>query len=913
MSNRARSNANAADAAPAIEQRTVCQAVAVHIAKRFSYLDEAILFAGEDSPIWAAELEAKLIDLANAADDVADHDVQTDQQIDAAVAAEARSREAYDEGQEAKLKHKLPQQIKDVQATELQAEIRERLQAENEAKRRIKSQQYFLQSAMDSLLQPYYDQLASVIQAEKDKPRSDLVREADIAFKLKVIREIEESYQDRFSEHKWDETELSELREQLDSEIQTKLNKSSAERDEYITDHIRKNSPAVKAINKKIAQIKKTINRSVLAYNKTQAGQDDPCLSVVVAIPARVGGAFQSKNEYRAHLERLSTKQREEEWNKVTQDRLGFKLRLAFEVERLAEQEQEKYGSIRSMETIKRQAQMKLLLGLYVENANKDCDKIYQVINYEEYLLNKAKSKVKKHANFWIRVVGSVLVGFTEGLVAADAIFGVVSKIPGIGVAAQIIKVLVFIASWLVNNVTLFTDGKGPIKSLMNGTLLGEKGEELSPSDRAVAIVLMASTFAYGFIIGGLFSFMALSSISFPIVPALVLSALSVVTITALFLNVAMKFVKNGGVKKLKENFNLTALWRRFSIENPEMPVWRRAVTFVLFKVLMERVLGTLLVAAAFYGFSMATVGDGKSLGNMLGGNVGVQYAIGIIAVVLSSVIFNVFTYQKLKVVWNQLKSVIFGENGIFYKDEDGKLKINGGNFLDLMKKAATSFGKALVRTVVLAVSLALIGAAAVLSTLFLGLTVGLHKKIKYKTNEVYREEVDTERKENHEIYAKSNAALTSTTKMLALFMLGKMLYANSGGQAMLNGQGVMHAIPGAAGDALNGPLTVAAAGMAGISSQALNQGGLEEAVGRPNFGSDIMTLLKHVAFTFVYMFTQHTNKARKGPGEAPTRHHGQLSGVFKCSHEELLDSVGIGGTDTPPEEPGMPAVVGVN
>ena len=688
-------------------------------------------------------------------------------------------------------------------------------------------------------------------------------------------------------------------------------------------------------INEKIKNVKMTINRALQAYNKSLIGQENPFMPRIVALSSRAGEGvadffssvrecnqanfpemlkrknkklhalyetlspldkqafFELKDQeidekmYEKYLKFLSQDLLEEEWLHVTHSRLSFELRLEAEKEKWIK---EKYQE--TDDRLYREAKIRILVKSYQKEANPFLDRSYVLVNYEDQaLLEKAKNKWKKNLSFWLRLVISSVVGLSEGLVAGYAIFGLLSAL--LGPAAPIaigLAIFVGISGAAVNMPTLFNDAIEPFKNLFNGRLLGEPGAKLKGADRNLAIGLIVSTFGYGLALG-IFTVAALMGVAVaclgPTLPIALMVAIGVVavfaaiSITSLFLNVATKFVKNGGLQKLKDVFDFRRIKQAFFESHPNMPTAAKWAAFLFFKVFMERILGSALIIGTLYGFCLGTGSDALSFGSRVGMSTLGGCVLGALAIVFSAVIFGIFSYDKLSKVFNAMKKALYSEEGIFHYDKDKKLHFNGINLAKIAAKGVNSLALAVVKLVVFSISASLVLVVSLLAFLTVGIAVALYKGIRSQVDKKYKESLQKEKVEHHETMAVSKRTSNTAIKEVFAYLLALVGLANGLGQGALSGKVAIFDDLGPLGPVTNTIAGSASFAVSTVSSTALNAGGNDEALteafggGMPvNSWSELSTLIKNLAFALVHVFAKH---AKPKDQQALARNFGLL------------------------------------
>lgn len=643
-----------------------------------------------------------------------------------------------------------------------------------------------------------------------------------------------------------------------------------------------------KALNDEIRRVKLTINRGLQAYNKTVEGQSAPFLTRIVALANPAGrqkgevSESISESSYKENLEKLSDQELYEELIRITHLRHSFLVRL-IDKNKLKKAGNNIFSTLGKNE---KEQIIDLLSSLYkskLAEGEEFCNKSYVIVDYKERaLLNKVKTKWKKQLSFWLRLAMSSVIGLSEGLVAGFALYGFLIVIPGIGLPLVIgLSIFAGVSGAFVNIPTLFNDGIEPFKNLLNGRLLGEPGERLTGKKKVFAQVLIASTLGYGLALG-IFtaaSFVGILSLIFPaalpviIAVAVIIGVISTGSLSALFLNVATNFVKQGGFERLIDLYNFKKLKQEFFESNPNMSTAAKWAAFLFFKVFFERILGSIAVIATLYGFSLSTGSDALSFGKSGG------YVLAISAIVISALIYAIFNYDKMCRVYTGIKQALFGtrEDAIFYFNEDKKLQFSAENLGKYIIKLTNSLVLMAVKIASFSVAASVMMAVSILAFVFVGLPVSLVKNIRKAADPKYKKHLEEEKINNHEVNAVSKRTSNDAIKKVSSLMLSLFGIANGIGQGALSSTVAIMDKPGPLGSVGNIAMGAIAASTSTVSSCALNSSGCNEALeavlGKTesspreakNFSvtqadkwADFAKTISHLVFAMAHMFVKN-------------------------------------------------------
>lgn len=526
----------------------------------------------------------------------------------------------------------------------------------------------------------------------------------------------------------------------------------------------------------------------------------------------------------------------EAEWKRVTRARKSFKKRLA-ELIRQSPRKDER-GIYFSPQEIESRAKMNILLAMKKEKP-KYGDKCYVVVDYSPDLLHKVKNKAAKQINTALRTVFSLSTGATEGIVAGTSIsHALIALIPGLNaILLTAIGITVGAMGALVNVGTLSQEGKDPLKDILRWRLFGEAGNMLRKGDLGWGIFFMASTIGYSAACG-IFTVSALLTIGCPPIFAVVAGILCFVALYALYQNMVTKLVKNGGLEKLKQLFNFKEEWRQLQIAHPEMSKAEKVLYFIFVKVILIKLLGLVAKLLAIVAFGKAFFGDADTFALNNGvdskGSAGVAW----FGVLLASPVTLLFVQKKMEAVWEKLKDIFTGTEGIFALAADGRRHVNKERLGQFVATALNGFAVGILKLVFLTAFFPLVLIAGMFGSIW-----SLQTKMRYRFDRLYREQVDHDRLVNHEIHAKFDAGIKSVFKNVAGNLGGVSAVGNATGQGALTAYPAMSTVPSAAKTAspIAGSANMSSFGfvfnlitavtsfcLAGLSSFILNYDGLQ-------------------------------------------------------------------------------------
>lgn len=473
-------------------------------------------------------------------------------------------------------------------------------------------------------------------------------------------------------------------------------------------------------------------------------------------IEDRVRSAPGNEKEYRDYFSKLTEQWQqdllESEWDRVTRNRISFR-------ERLKEAQRNETGKS------KHQLMLDILAGMCTDKGSDYCNKSYVSVEYNAKVLKKAKNNIKRrnkiaHA---LVTVGTIVVAGSEGA--------------AVGVATNSLEI--GLAGFLSNAPTMYADSQGPIKDLMNGRMLGEKGQALDKSKRIQAGIFSAS--AFGFSAG--LALIAIGSISAicPLVGiAVAISSLSLFLVYAMFQKQASDGAMEGegAVKSLfLDLYNFKKIWATLKENVSEK---KRLVIFVFRDILgkaMMTVFKLIAVAAAIISFLVCSknfvgsklINGSKLMGVLLG-------VCGSIIAAPTNILFVQMKVRGLKHIFVKwIKSLVGNSNGVHVFRKMARLI---AHFLKGSLKLIISVG---------------VFAAAILVGIFsfafwLGKKLGL--AIRHARDmRRHKRNVMSEKIKNHKIHANFRKNMSEALGDVSNTTLGVCALANGAGQGVLYAQ----------------------------------------------------------------------------------------------------------------------------
>jgi hypothetical protein len=645
----------------------------------------------------------------------------------------------------------------------------------------------------------------------------------------------------------------------LNNVLQAMLNPYYAQLEEADAD----DEDEIQRINHNIRDVKLTLNRALKAYNKSEAGKENPFYSRVVALanaPGSVAAArarvediankdferqlqeadqayyesykyaqeknavvaeiwykkfntlmqVNSQEDYQNYLNSLSvdstadTSLIEAEWKRVTRNRLSFRVRL-----QAAEAEGEN----------KYQAMKNILGSMYAQSVKENCDKCYVVVDYTADILRKVKDKWKKYFNTVLCAVFGIIVGLSEGIVAGFAMFTLM------GPASIAVGVAVAVAGVIANVPTMFYEGKDTFKSLLHNRLFGEAGNMLSKGKKNAAIALMVSVVGYALGLAFL-TVVSLTGIGLPIAAAVGVACVAFVSTFFVFQNLVTKMAKSGELDKLKGFFNFKKMWRELGEQNPAMNTAAKVAVFIFWTIICKKILAVLLKLIVIFAFGKAFFDSANGFGADFSMSAGASSALGWIGVVLSSPFSLVFVQAKLHAIWQ--KFVVMMKDIFTVENSDGKRVVTGKSFGNGIATLLNAMTSGIVKVAYLSVMLVFVLGASVI-----GSFVKAVHKIRCATDKAYAEKSKMAKINHHEERATCRKAVNSSTGKTVGNLLKVSCLANASGQGALIGEPVKAVIPGSTPAANVGNLImqITALTLGGMCSFILNAEAAEDVV----------------------------------------------------------------------------------